>query len=164
MKAYFIDQTATTNTTPPPTGTPTPNNNAPSPTEYPQLKDQFEAKKSEYDTLIATLSAEQREITAADMARLQTLNREMFALLEKMIQVLSVSQPAELDTLSRELSESLSRIEKQYVALSSDSDRAETLRRIREFEEVRNHGSLNFYLMLLLISAFAVFVAMVSSS
>lgn len=157
LKAYYIDQLApaTGGTT---TGNSSGGNRAPAPTRYADLKKQFDTKKGEYDALLATQNPSE-----ADMQKLRTLNREMFVILEEAILALKTSQPAEMEVASRELSAVLTRIERDYGALSSGSDRIETLRRIREFEEVRSNGLVNIYAILLLVFAVGLLVIMIFS-
>lgn len=176
-KAYFVDQTAVstpgtggatgatgTSTTGTPanpqgasstTGTP-----APAPGLYIQLKTQFDTKKAAYDALIASASRSTSP-TDEDINQLRTMNRELFALLEQAIQALSTFQTDDIASLNRELSATLNDIERQYGILSANADKVETLRRIREFEEVKKGGNVSIYMIALLVMALAVLVIMV---
>jgi hypothetical protein len=129
---------------------------------YNQARARFDAKKAEYDALVARLTASTNP-TTEDINRLRTLNRETFQLLERAIRTLSTSQVANLEAANRELSEALARIERQYNILVENSDRLEALKRIREFEEVKADGSVNLFMILLLVFALALLIIMIFS-
>ena len=129
---------------------------------YEQLRQEFDQKKEEYDALIDTL-LESETPTDADIAKVRELNRKMFELLEQSIAVLGVSQSKDMENATRELSEVLARVDREYGILSQNSDRLETLRRIRQFEEVRADGSVGVYMILLILLAVAVLVTMLFS-
>jgi hypothetical protein len=95
--------------------------------------------------------------------RLRNLNREAFAIIEQSIRALSTSQVANMTTVNRELSELLARIDRQYNILVENSDRLEALRRIREFEQVKADGGVNFFMVLLLVFSLALLVIMIFS-
>jgi len=139
-----------------------PSTQAPSPMRYEQLRQEFDQKKEEYDALIDTL-LESETPTDADIAKVRELNRKMFELLEQSIAVLGVSQSKDMENATRELSEVLARVDREYGILSQNSDRLETLRRIRQFEEVRADGSVGVYMILLILLAVAVLVTMLFS-
>jgi hypothetical protein len=179
LKAYFLDQaavstpgtggatgatgTSTPGSTATPQGASTTNASAaPAPGLYIQLKTQFDTKKAAYDALIASASRSTNP-TDEDINQLRSMNRELFALLEQTIQALSTIQSEELGTLNRELAATLDNIERQYNVLSENKDKAETLRRIREFEEVKRDGSVQFYMILLLVFALALLIIMMFS-
>jgi hypothetical protein len=189
LKVYFVDQAnATAGTTAGGTGTTstggaaatgatggtantgagsaTPNTsatpNAPAGGTYAELKTQFETKQKQYNDLLRSV-ATATDPPAADIERLRTLNRELAGLIEQIIQTLSFSQSAEMERISRELTDTLAWVEKQYGVLSADSDKAETLRRIREFEQVRADGSISLYMIVLIGLAVALLVTMIFS-
>jgi hypothetical protein len=181
FKAYFVNQLApgaasangagsatgatggTANTG---AGSATPNTsatpNAPAGGTYAQLKTQFETKQKEYNGLLRSV-ATATDPPTADIEKLRSLNRELAGLIEQIIQVLSSSQSAEMERISRELGDTLVWVEKQYGVLSADSDKVETLRRIREFEQVRADGSISLYLIVLIGLAVALLVTMIFS-
>jgi hypothetical protein len=156
--------TSTTDTPANPQGASSTTNSsaAPAPGLYIQLKTQFDTKKAAYDALIASASRSTAP-TEQDITQLRTMNRELFSLLEQTIQALSTIQSEELGTLNRELAATLDNIERQYNVLSENKDRAETLRRIREFEEVKKDGSVELYMILLLVFALALLIIMMFS-
>jgi len=78
-----------------------------------------------------------------------------------MIAILSASQSTEMRASTEDLTKTLARIERQYNAIVENSDKKETLRRIREFEEVKAGGSVGLYMILLLVLAIAVLVIMI---
>jgi uncharacterized protein with PQ loop repeat len=164
LNAYFVNQALVN--TPPPSGTgPSPNpqtGNWATSGSYNQTRAQFDAKKAEYDALVTSLSTSTNP-TAEDITRLRNLNREAFALLEQAIQALSTSQVANMTAVNQELSEMLARIDRQYNILVENSDRLEALRRIREFEEVKSNGSVNLFMILLLVFSLALLVIMMFS-
>jgi hypothetical protein len=147
-------------------GSATPNTsatpNAPAGGTYAQLKTQFETKQKEYNGLLRSV-ATATDPPTADIEKLRSLNRELAGLIEQIIQVLSSSQSAEMERISRELGDTLVWVEKQYGVLSADSDKVETLRRIREFEQVRADGSISLYLIVLIGLAVALLVTMIFS-
>jgi hypothetical protein len=180
LKAYFIDQaavstpgtggatgatgTSTTGTPANPTGASSTTNAsaAPAPGLYIQLKTEFDTKKAAYDDLVAAISRSTNP-TDEDITQLRTKNRELFSLLEQTIRALSTIQSEEIGTLNRELEATLDSLERQYSILSENKDKVETLRRIREFEEVKRDGSVEFYMILLLVFALAVLIIMMFS-
>lgn len=173
-KAYFIDQIPGTASPPTgATGTSTPNtpanpegasssggSQAPAPGLYIQLKTEFDTKKAAYDALVASAS-QSTNPSEDDIGRLRTMNRELATLLEQTIQALSTIQSEELGTLNSELASTMNTLEQQYAILSENSDRVETLRRIREFEETKKGASVGIYMIALLVLAMAVLVIMV---
>lgn len=170
FKAYFVNQGATsgaaagsgspTPTTPPPNTPATAQ--APAAGMYSQLKTQFETKQKAYNDLLQSVATATNP-PAADIERLRTLNRELAGLIEQIIQTLSSSQSGEMERISRELTDTLAWVEKQYGVLSADSDKAETLRRIREFEQVRADSSVSLYMIILIGLAVALLVTMIFS-
>ncbi len=173
LNAYFITQAMVSSppassgaSTPPASGTgPSPNpqtGNQASSGSYNQLRAQFDVKKREYDALIASLSTSTNP-SAEDITRLRNLNREAFALLEQTIRALSSSQVANMTAVNAELTEALARIDRQYNILVENSDRLEALKRIREYEQVKADGSVNVFMILLIILAVALLVIMVFS-
>lgn len=146
------------------TGRPTnTGNQAQAPTTFDQLKSQFDTKYAQYLELARTVTITANP-TDQQLAQLRTLNREVFSLLERLIQSSASSQTAEMQRVNQNLATTLHRIERQYNDLSAKSDRAETLRRIREFEELKADSSVNIYMVLLLIFAVALLIVMVFSS
>jgi len=135
---------------------------APAAGMYSQLKTQFEAKQKQYNDLLRSV-ATATDPPTADIERLRALNRELASLIEQIIQTLKTSQSAEMERISRELSDTLGWIERHYGVLSADSDKAETLRRIREFEEVRADSSVSLYMIILIGLAVALLVTMIFS-
>jgi hypothetical protein len=168
FKAYFVNQLAAgaAGATPPASGTATPstpaNTAAPAPSLYIQVKGQFDAKKQEYDAQIAKITGSD-QITDADIAKLRNLNRELFGILETAIRALGESQSKEMETNTKALREALAKVEREYGVLTSESDRAETLRRIRQFEQVRSGDAISVYMIGLLVLAMALFIAMIFS-
>jgi hypothetical protein len=180
LKAYFLDQaavstpgtggatgatgTSTTGTPANPTGASSTTNAsaAPAPGLYIQLKTEFDTKKAAYDDLVAAISRSTNP-TDEDITQLRTKNRELFSLLEQTIRALSTIQSEEIGTLNRELEATLDSLERQYSILSENKDKVETLRRIREFEQVKRDGSVEFYMILLLVFALAVLIIMMFS-
>jgi hypothetical protein len=176
-KAYFVDQTAVstpgtggatgatgTSTAGTPanpqgasstTGTP-----APAPGLYIQLKTQFDTKKAAYDALVISASRSTAP-TDEDINQLRNMNRELFTILEQTIQALSTFQTDDIASVNRELTATLTDLERQYSILSENSDKVETLRRIREFEETKKGGNVGIYMIALLVMALAVLVIMV---
>jgi hypothetical protein len=166
FKAYFVNQLAPGAASANGAGSATPNTsatpNAPAGGTYAELKTQFETKQKQYNDLLRSV-ATATDPPAADIERLRTLNRELAGLIEQIIQTLSFSQSAEMERISRELTDTLAWVEKQYGVLSADSDKAETLRRIREFEQVRADGSISLYMIVLIGLAVALLVTMIFS-
>lgn len=171
MKAYFIDQLAGTSTGATGTstaGTPanpqgassTTGSPAPAPGLYIQLKTQFDTKKAAYDALVISASRSTTP-TDEDINQLRTMNRELLTILEKTIQALSTFQTDDIGSVNRELTATLNDLERQYSILSENSDKVETLRRIREFEETKKGGNVGIYMVALLVMALAVLVSMV---
>lgn len=136
---------------------------APAPTTFIQLRAQFEAKYREYlDAARAVTVA--ANPTDQQLERLRRLNREVFSLLERLIQSATDSQRTAMERVNESLSVTLARIERQYNDLTVKSDRAETLRRIREFEELKADNSVGTYMIALLVFAVLVLIIMVFSA
>lgn len=146
------------------TGRPTnTGNQAQAPTTFNQLKSQFDTKYTEYLAMARTVTIAANP-TDQQITRLRNLNREVYSLLERLLQASATSQTAEMKRVNQNLAETLHRIERQYNDLAAKSDKAETLRRIREFEELKADSSVNIYMVLLLIFAVALLIIMVFSS
>jgi hypothetical protein len=146
------------------TGRPTnTGNQAQAPLTFDQLKSQFDDKYTQYLTLARTVTIAANP-TDQQIAQLRSLNREVFTLLERLIREAGNSQTAEMRRVNDNLTATLHRIERQYNDLAAKSDKAETLRRIREFEELKADSSVNIYMVLLLIFAVAVLIVMIFSS
>jgi chromosome condensin MukBEF ATPase and DNA-binding subunit MukB len=146
------------------TGRPTnTGNQAQAPLTFDQLKSQFDTKYTQYLALARTVTIAASP-TDQQIAQLRSLNREVFTLLERLVQASASSQTAEMKRVNDNLTTTLHRIERQYNDLAVKSDKAETLRRIREFEELKADSSVNIYMVLLLIFAVALLIVMVFSS
>lgn len=146
------------------TGRPTnTGNQAQAPTTFNQLKSQFDTKYTEYLAMARTVTIAANP-TDQQITQLRNLNREVYSLLERLLQASATSQTAEMKRVNQNLAETLHRIERQYNDLAAKSDKAETLRRIREFEELKADSSVNIYMVLLLIFAVALLIVMVFSS
>jgi hypothetical protein len=91
------------------------------------------------------------------------MNRELFALLEQTIDALSTIQTDDIASVNRELTATLNQLEQQYSILSENSDKVETLRRIREFEQVKSGGSVSMLMIGLLVLALAMLIIMMFS-
>lgn len=142
------------------TGVPTnTGNQADAPQVYDELKKEYESKYLEYTQIVGSPSP-----TDAQIERLRVLNREISQLLQQMIAVTDTNQTEVLNQRYSELSQVLNRIERDHEVLSQNSDRLETLRRIREFEEVRTNGTVNIFAVLLLVAALALLIVMIFSA
>ena len=129
---------------------------ADAPQVYDQLKRDYETKYLEYTQIVGSSNP-----TDEQVARLRVLNREIADLLQQMIGVADTNQTEVLNQRYDELSQVLNRIERDNGILSENSDRLETLRRIREFEEVRTNGTVNLLAVLLLVAALALLIVMI---
>lgn len=134
-------------------------NQANAPQVYDNLKKEYEIKYLEYTRIVGSPSP-----TSEQIDRLRVLNREISQLLQQMISVTDTNQTKVLDQRYNELSQVLNRIERDHGILSQNSDRLETLRRIREFEEVRTNGTVNIFAVLLLVAALALLIVMIFSA
>ena len=134
-------------------------NQAAAPQTYTALRREFTTKYAEYTSIVGTPSP-----TPEQIARLRVLNREIAVLLGQMLELSDTADSSVLDERYRELSAVLNRIERDHGLLSQNLDRLETLRRIREFEEVRSDGTVNLFAILLLVAAIAMLIVMVFSA
>jgi hypothetical protein len=129
---------------------------------YIRLKTEFDTKKAAYDALVVSASRSTSP-SDADITRLRTMNRELFVLLEQTIEALSTIQTEDIASVNRELTATLNQLEQQYSILSENSDKVETLRRIREFEQVKSGGSVSILMIALLVLALAMLIIMMFS-
>lgn len=132
---------------------------AAAPQTYTALKGEFTTKYTEYTSIVGTESPSPEQID-----RLRVLNREIAALLGQMLELSDTTETSVLNDRYNELSAVLNRIERDHGLLSQNLDKLETLRRIREFEEVRADGSVNLFAVLLLVAALAMLIIMIFSS
>ena len=117
--------------------------------EIPNMKE-LEAKYLEqldaYNTLIQTAMDGNPKEHIGDI---QDLNVQISDTLSKMMAILDVSkqQTGDIVFYRKKLEERLLKLQTDYNLLKVNHDEMETLRRIREYEEVKANTSLNLYMI-----------------
>jgi len=140
------------------------NTTQPAGMELPNMKE-LEAKylqqRDAYDALIQDIEGKDLKQQIGTIA---DLNLEISDTLSKMMSLLDVSKAETEDIVfyRQKLEERLLKFQNDYNLLRSNRDEMETLRRIREYEEVKANTSLNLYLigfaLLCVVLVFVMFV------
>lgn len=111
------------------------------------LRSQYETKKQQYDTLLATADA-------SKLPELRRLNQELSGLLSQMLENSARYNTADEEELIRRLQQ----IQKDYNGLITSTDDLETLRRIRAYETDTSKKTLYWYIVAMIVAAVLVIV------
>jgi hypothetical protein len=108
---------------------------------YASLMQQYEA--------IATDALTNPDKLNENVARLININTQISSTLDEMISILTLAKSgsAQMVTYRDELIQKLEKIQRDYNGLVKDSDKLETLRRIRAFEDESWKRTLRMYLI-----------------
>jgi len=121
------------------------------------LEKQYRERLNAYDRLIAQTIRDPSKISST-LPQIQAIQTQMSSIVDKMIgEVTLAKQGDRLAQRRNELIEQLQRIQRDYTDLRNSSDKLETLRRIRAFEDQSWQGTFQMYLI-----AFIVFVVVVA--
>jgi len=123
------------------------------------LEKQYRERLNAYDRLIAQTIRDPSKISST-LPQIQAIQTQMSSIVDKMIaEVTLAKQGDRLAQRRNELIEQLQRIQRDYTDLRNSSDKLETLRRIRAFEDQSWQGTFQMYLIAFIV--FAVLVALV---
>lgn len=115
-----------------------------------QLESDYAKLEQEYRGLVdGALQLQGSDALNASVAQITEKNQQLSSVLDKMLSVLaSVKQEgSNLNEYKDELVRRLQKIQTDYNNLKNNTDRLETLRRIREYEYSKTHTSLNWYML-----------------
>jgi len=155
LKSYFMRSTST----PAPSSTST--TGYASRPEISQLNSQYNTKLSEYNRLVDE-SVRNPSLINTNLEKIKALNLEMSNLLDQMIVLVSQSSNTKKDVnnLRDELVYKLQRIQRDYDGLLANTDKLETLRRIRQFEEKDWKRTVLIYLIIFLVLTLVLLLVM----
>lgn len=144
--------------------TPSPNftgNEAPRTME--ELRRDYQRQLSEYDRLAKTAI---QTPTPQAIETVKQANMRVAAILERMISVIAQSrrQTGDLRAERDALMAKLRRIQEDYNGLVQDTDKLETLRRIREYETAKADKGLYTYLIIFLVGCLVLLLVIVMRS
>jgi len=123
------------------------------------LEKQYRERLKAYDSLIAQTIRDPSKISST-LPQIQAIQTQMSSIVDKMIAEVTLAKQGDRLTQRRnELIEQLQRIQRDYTDLRNSSDKLETLRRIRAFEDQSWQGTFQMYLIAFIV--FAVVVALV---
>lgn len=116
------------------------------------LRAQYAKLMTEYDDLVKDTVANPDKLDA-NITKITALNQKISAVLDEMIRILTLtkSNSGNIVLYRDELVQKLQKINQDYDALARDSDKLETLRRIRAFEDGSWKDSLKSYLIAFLV-------------
>lgn len=117
------------------------------------LESQYQTLLREYDGVAAEVLRNPSTLSA-QLPRIQSLQAQISAVLDKMMQQLAmVKQGTSLDAKRAQLLQQLQRIQRDYNDLRTSTDKLETLRRIRAFEDDSWKSRVRLYVVLFSILA-----------
>lgn len=124
------------------------------------LERRYEQQRAQYDRELAEL--ETAPNLRQKVERLRQLNRELTSTLDQLIQRVAQmrDRTGNINVYRDELITKLTKIQKQYDELSADRDAAETIRRIRAFEDTEWKRTSIIYMISFLILAIIVFLVL----
>lgn len=155
LKSYFLRATTST---PAPRSTNT--GSYASESEISSLTSQYNAKQAEYDRLVDE-TVKDPTLISANLEKIKALNLEMTQLLNQMIASVSQNETRNnVSDLRDELVYKLQRIQRDYDGLLANTDKLETLRRIRQFEEKDWKRTVLIYLIIFLVLALILLLVM----
>jgi len=113
-----------------------------------ELRRRYASLMQQYET-IATDALTNPDKLNENVARLININTQISSTLDEMISILTLakSDSAQMVTYRDELIQKLEKIQRDYNGLVKDSDKLETLRRIRAFEDESWKRTLRMYLI-----------------
>jgi hypothetical protein len=113
-----------------------------------ELRRRYASLTQQYET-IATDALTNPDKLNENVARLININTQISSTLDEMISILTLAKSgsAQMVTYRDELIQKLEKIQRDYNGLVKDSDKLETLRRIRAFEDESWKRTLRMYLI-----------------
>lgn len=118
-----------------------------------ELNVRYATLRSTYDEMIRTALDDPSKLAEA-VPKIESVNQEMVSVLDEMLKTLQYTRETpESDTYRDELVEILTRIQMDYNGLKANTDKLETLRRIRAFQDTSWKSTLSIYLALLILAA-----------
>ena len=111
------------------------------------LKARYNALMKQYETLAQEALANPGKLDE-NVARIIDINTKISATLDEMIGILTLAKTnnSQMTVYRDELIQKLEKIQADYNGLARDSDKLETLRRIRAFEDESWKSKLRLYL------------------
>jgi predicted RNase H-like nuclease (RuvC/YqgF family) len=120
------------------------------------LEKQYRQQQKAYDDLVAT-TIRNPDSLSTTLPQIQGIQSQLSSILDKMItEVALMKEDNRLVERRDALIKQLQRVQKDYSALRQSTDKLETLRRIRAFEDESWRGTFRIYVIL-----FAVVVVIV---
>lgn len=125
-----------------------------------ELNKRYTALTTQYDTLVQSAIANPTKLDPY-IEQIIQVNTQISTVLDEMIKILTVAKTSSSDMLlyRDELLQKLDKIQKEYNGLVQNSDKLETLRRIRAFEDDSWKRTLRLYIFAFI--AIVVLVAVV---
>lgn len=93
-----------------------------------------------------------------NIEKMKTINARMASILDRTIQEMNTGVSSDVDRQRNELIEKLVRIQKDYNGLLVNTDKLETLRRIRGFQETDWKSQLKIYMIVFAVLAVVLLV------
>jgi len=117
---------------------------------------------NQYNQLVTTTLANPSQINT-NLPQIHAKNIEIANKLDQMIQdsAMSGSTDPNIENARQELIKKLNRIQTEYNGLTQNSDKLETLRRIKSFKADSSQSELQLYLFVFLFLALTVIVVLV---
>ena len=121
---------------------------------------QLKTLYDQYSTLVTT-ALQNSDQTLVN--QITAKNLEISTLMDQMIRdsTMSGSTDPTIESARQELIQKLQRIQQDYNGLVQNTDKLETLRRIRSFNQESSQSELRIYLFVFLILAVAVFITLI---
>jgi hypothetical protein len=115
------------------------------------LNVRYAALRKQYETLVQGALADPSTLSAA-LPQIETVNQQIAGVLDQMLKELQFARDGpNSETYRTELLQLLTRIQSDYTGLKANTDKHETLRRIRNFQDTSWRPTLLLYVALLLI-------------
>ena len=116
-----------------------------------ELNKRYASLTSQYDQLVQDTLANPEKLDQ-NVEQVIKINTQISSTLDEMIGILTLAKSSNTDMLvyRDELLAKLAKIQKEYNGLTSNSDKLETLRRIRAFQDESWKSTLRIYLFALI--------------
>lgn len=119
---------------------------------------ELKALYDQYNTLVNTAIAHPDQISTYE-PQIKTLNQKIAAKLDTILHSTTpMSSNPDIDAARAELAQKLARIQQDYNGLIQNTDKLETLRRIRDFKKEDSQVELKLYLFAFMVLALLVLV------
>lgn len=125
------------------------------------LSAQYTKLQTDYQALIAQALVDSTKLPTL-LPQIQSVNQQMAGVLDKMLVELQYARDGpNSDAYRDQLAETLTRIQRDYNGLKSNTDALQTLKRIRSFQDTSWQSSLTLYIALFLVFAVTLVLVMV---